>query len=57
MLALVALFLRYRCGTETERRQLLWLLLALLVALAAAVPWGFVSGTPVAVLFTIPLIP
>ena len=57
VLALVALFVRYRRGTETQRRQLLWLLLALLVAIVAAIPWSFVSGTPVAVLFTIPLIP
>jgi two-component system NarL family sensor kinase len=57
VLALVALFLRYRRGSETERRQLLWLLLAVLVALIAAVPWTFVANTPVAVLFTIPLIP
>jgi len=57
VLALVALFVRYRRGTETQRRQLLWLLLALLVAIVAAIPWAFVAGTPVAVLFTIPLIP
>src|SRR5215211_1261364 len=57
VLALVALFVRYRRGTETQRRQLLWLLLALLVALVVVVPWSFVSGTPVAVLFAIPLIP
>jgi len=57
VLALVALFVRYRRGTETQRRQLLWLLLALLLALIAAVPWSFVSGTPIVVLFTIPLIP
>ena len=57
VLALVALFVRYRRGSEAQRRQLLWLLLALLVAIVAAAPWAFVSGTPVAVLFTIPLIP
>jgi two-component system, NarL family, sensor kinase len=57
VLALVALFVRYRRGTETQRRQLLWLLLALLVALVAVVPWSFVSGTPVAVLFTIAMVP
>jgi two-component system NarL family sensor kinase len=57
VLALVALFVRYHRGTETQRRQLLWLLLALLIALIGAIPWSFVSGTPVAVLFTIPLIP
>lgn len=56
-LALVALFVRYRRGSEVERRQLLWLLLAVLVALIGAVPWSFVAGTPVFVLFTIPLIP
>jgi two-component system, NarL family, sensor kinase len=56
-LALVALFVRYRRGSEMQKRQLLWLLLALLVALIAAVPWAFIAGTPVAVLFTIPLIP
>jgi two-component system, NarL family, sensor kinase len=57
VLALVALFLRYRRGNEVQRRQLLWLLLAVLVALVAAVPWSFVAGTPVSVLLTIPLIP
>ena len=57
VLALVALFVRYRRGSEAQRRQLLWLLLALLVAIVAAAPWVFVSGTPLAVLFAIPLIP
>ena len=47
VLALVALFVRYRRGTETQRRQLLWLLLALLVAIVAAIPWAFVSGTQI----------
>lgn len=56
-LALVALVIRYRRGTETVRRQLLWLLLALILAIAAMLPWGLVAGTPVAVLFSIPLIP
>jgi two-component system, NarL family, sensor kinase len=57
VLGLIALFVRYRRGNETQRRQLLWLVLALIVVLIGAVPWSFVSGTPVAVLFTIPLIP
>ncbi len=57
LLGLFALGIRFRRGTETERRQLLWLLLAGLVMLAATVPWGLVAGTPVAVLFAIPLIP
>ena len=60
----VALFLgagavavRYRRGSDVERRQLLWLLLAVLVALIVILPWGLVAGTPVEVLFAIPLIP
>jgi signal transduction histidine kinase len=56
-LSAVALFVRYRRGTETERRQLLWLLLAVVTAVAATLPWGFVAGTPIVVLFAIPLIP
>lgn len=57
LLGLVALGLRFRRGTETERRQLLWLLLAGVVMLVATIPWGLVAGTPVVVLFAIPLIP
>ena len=57
LLALVALVVRYRRGTEIIRRQLLWLLLALIVVIVALLPWGLVAGTPVAVLFSVPLIP
>jgi signal transduction histidine kinase len=57
LLALTALVVRYRRGDESTRRQLLWLLLALVVVIVASVPWGLVAGTPVAVLFSIPLIP
>ena len=35
LLALVALVVRYRRGTETARRQLLWLLLAMVAVIAA----------------------
>ena len=56
-LGLVALVVRYRRGTEVARRQLLWLMLAVLISLAATIPWGLVAGTPVVVLFTIALIP
>ena len=56
-LGLVCLGVRYRRGTEAERRQLLWLLLAGVIALAATIPWGLVAGTPIVVLFAIPLIP
>jgi signal transduction histidine kinase len=57
VLALVSLVVRYRRGTETARRQLLWLVLAMIVVIAVFVAWGQVAGTPVAVLFCVPLIP
>lgn len=57
VLAIAALVVRYRRVTEIERRQLLWLLLATITAVAVTLPWGFVAGTPVVVLFAIPLIP
>jgi signal transduction histidine kinase len=57
LIALVALIVRYRRGGETERAQLLWLLLAAIVVVAAVLPWSFVAGTPIAVLFAIPLVP
>ena len=57
LLALVALGVRYRRGTEVARRQLLWLMLAVFIALAATMPWGLVAGTPIVVLFAIALIP
>ena len=56
-LGLVSLLVRYRRADEVGRRQLLWLLLAAVVVVAAVLPWSFVAGTPIAVLFTIPLIP
>lgn len=56
-LAVVALVVRYRRGDETQRRQLLWLLLATVVVVAVIVPWSFAAGTPIFVLFAIPLIP
>lgn len=55
--ALLALALRYRRGSEVVRRQLLWLLVALVTVVAANLAWGLVAGTPVTVLLTIPLIP
>jgi two-component system, NarL family, sensor kinase len=56
-LGVAALAVRYRRGSDVERRQLLWLLLAVLVALIVILPWGLVAGTPIEVLFAIPLIP
>ena len=57
LLGVAALVVRYRHAGEIQRRQLLWLVLAAMAATAATVPWGLVSGTPIGVLFTIPLIP
>ncbi len=57
LLAVVSLVVRFRHSDEVRRRQLLWLLLAALVVIAVVIPWSFVSGTPVVVLFAIPLIP
>lgn len=54
---LAALAVRYRRGSDVERHQLLWLLLAVLIALIVILPWGLVSGTPIEVLLAIPLIP
>ncbi|SEF37414.1 Histidine kinase [Amycolatopsis pretoriensis] len=56
-LAVVALVVRYRRGDDVLRQQLLWLLLATVTVAALVVPWSFVAGTPVVVLFAIPLIP
>ena len=55
LVGVLALLVRYRRADETGRRQLLWLLLAALVVLAAITPWSLVAGTPIVVLFSIPL--
>ena len=57
LLGLAALVVRYRRGNEVARRQLLWLMLAVLVTLGATIPWGLVAGTPIVVLLAIALIP
>ena len=57
LVALVALGMRYRRGGDSERRQLSWLLLAGSTMLLLIVPWSLVAGTPVVVLFGIPLVP
>jgi len=55
---LVALVVRYRRGGDVERRQLLWLVLAVMVVLVyAGVAWGIFSAGPVLGLLVIPLIP
>ncbi|MFC4948114.1 sensor histidine kinase [Pseudonocardia sp. GCM10023141] len=57
VIGVAALAIRYRRGDERLRRQLLWLVAAAAVVLAAITPWALVAGTPIAVLFTIPLLP
>ena len=51
------LVVRFHRGDEVQRRQLLWLLAAGAVVVLAVVPWALVAGTPITVLFAIPLIP
>lgn len=57
LLAIVCLTIRYRRADEPGRRQLLWLLLASVIAILFVTPWAFVAGTPILVLLAIPLIP
>jgi two-component system NarL family sensor kinase len=57
LLAITCLLIRYRRADEAGRRQLLWLLLASVVAVLFVGPWAFVAGTPILVLLAIPLIP
>ena len=56
--AIASLVVRYRRGGDTERRQLLWLLLAGLAALAyGAVVWGIFDTGPILGLLVFTLIP
>lgn len=57
LVGLACLAVRYRQGTEAVRRQLLWLVTAAAIILVAVTPWALVAGTPLFVLFTIPLLP
>lgn len=57
VIGVVCLGLRYRRGDEVVRRQLMWLVAAMAVIVVAVIPWSLVAGTPLAVLFTIPLLP
>jgi two-component system, NarL family, sensor kinase len=57
-LVLASLVVRYRRGGDVERRQLLWLLLAVLAVLAyAGVPRGIFGRGPALGLLVVPLIP
>jgi two-component system NarL family sensor kinase len=53
---LAALAVRYRRGSERERQQLLWLILATLLTFGALIPWGLFLIGPVLMLLAIPLI-
>jgi signal transduction histidine kinase len=57
LIAVASLLIRYRRADEAGRRQLLWLLLASVIALLFVTPWAFIAGTPILVLLAIPLIP
>jgi signal transduction histidine kinase len=57
LIGVLCLVVRYRRGDEMVRRQLLWLVAAVAVIVVAVTPWALVAGTPLAVLFTIPLLP
>ncbi|NIK58260.1 sensor histidine kinase [Kribbella shirazensis] len=57
LLPVICLGIRYRRADEAGRRQLLWLLLASVIAILFITPWAFVAGTPILVLLAIPLIP
>ncbi|KRF27979.1 sensor histidine kinase [Phycicoccus sp. Soil802] len=57
LIGLGCMVFRYRRGDEVVRRQLLWLVLAAAVIVVAVTPWALVAGTPLLVLFTIPLLP
>jgi two-component system NarL family sensor kinase len=57
VVGVVSLVVRYRRGDEALRRQLLWLLAAAAVVLVAVTPFALVAGTPILVLFAIPLLP
>jgi len=55
--AVVGLVLRYRRGDEQRRRQLLWLVLALVLVIVVLVPWGLFDAGPVLQLLAIALVP
>jgi signal transduction histidine kinase len=57
LVGLAAMSLRFRRGDEVVRRQLLWILLAAAAVLGAVAPFSLVAGTPIIVLFAVPLLP
>lgn len=57
VIGVACLVIRYRQGTEVVRRQLLWPAAAAALIVVAVTPWALVAGTPLVVLFTVPLLP
>lgn len=57
LLGIASLVVRYRRAEEIQRRQLLWLLLATIIATAFMIPWGLLANASIFVLFSIALIP
>lgn len=57
LLAVSGLVLRYRRGDEQRRRQLLWLVLALIVVTVMLVPWGLFTAGPILQLLAVALVP
>ncbi|SDE57148.1 sensor histidine kinase [Pseudonocardia oroxyli] len=55
--AVVGLVIRYRRGDEQRRRQLLWLVWALVGVVVMMVPWGLFGLGPVLQLLAIALVP
>jgi signal transduction histidine kinase len=55
--AIASLIVRYRRGDERLRRQLLWLVLALIVAVALNLPRWIVGDGPILLLLAVPLVP
>ncbi|GIG56330.1 hypothetical protein Lfu02_07020 [Longispora fulva] len=55
--ALAGLVVRYRRGDEQLRRQLLWLVLAVTVAVGLNLPRWLVGGGPILLLLAVPLVP
>ncbi len=55
--AICGLVVRYRRGDELRRRQLLWLVLALLLVFVVVVPWGLFTAGPILELLSIALVP
>jgi two-component system, NarL family, sensor kinase len=55
--AVGGLILRYRRADEQRRRQLLWLVLALILMIVVMVPWGLFTAGPILELLSIALVP